>query len=232
MAEEGGRVVSSMSYRGYHVVFSSAMLMMFGTMGMWSMTRLQPKLMADLGWNAATISGALTLNLILMSLMGPVVGYLIDKITPRWTALIGSILTGAAICLLATAREIWQFYLFYGFILSVGLVLSYTLEGSFSKSCRVAPKVIDLIEKTNTEHEQFGRLTNVYSTLIAQYGMSLGAMGRFAEGERVIKKGLSFARSIDNLISLAFVEMSYSSLCWCSFLFPPCCSRCIHSSEP
>ena len=132
MNEAEGKVVSSVSYRGYHVVFSSAMLIMFGTMGMWSMARLQPRLMTDLGWNAATISGALTTNLILMSLMGPVVGYLIDRITPRWTALIGSIITGTAICLLATAREVWQFYLVYGVMLSIGLSLSYSVPGMIS----------------------------------------------------------------------------------------------------
>ncbi len=132
MNEAAGKVVSSVSYRGYHVVFSSGMLIMFGTMGMWSMARLQPRLMTDLGWNAATISGALTTNLILMSLMGPVVGYLIDRITPRWTALIGAIITGTAICLLATAREVWQFYLVYGVMLSIGLSLSYSVPGMIS----------------------------------------------------------------------------------------------------
>ncbi|MBW1901881.1 MAG: MFS transporter [Deltaproteobacteria bacterium] len=129
MIETAGKVVKPISYRGYHVVLSSGMLMMFGTMGMWSLARLQPQLMAELGWNAATISGAVTTNLILMSLMGPVIGYLIDRITPRWTALIGSIITGTAICLLSTAREVWQFYLFYGVMLSIGLSLSYSVPG-------------------------------------------------------------------------------------------------------
>ncbi len=129
MAEAAGKVVRTMSYQGYYVVFSSSMLMMFGTMGMWSMGRFQPQLIAELGWNAATISGALTTNLILMSFMGPVVGYLIDRISPRRTALIGSIITGTAVCLLSTAREVWQFYLYYGVMLSIGLSLSYALPG-------------------------------------------------------------------------------------------------------
>ncbi len=111
MTETAGRVVRPVSYQGYHVGLSSSMLMMFGTMGMWSMARFQPRLMAELGWNAAAISRALTANLILMSLTAPMVGYLIDKITPRWTDLIGAIITGTAVCLLSIVREVWQFYL-------------------------------------------------------------------------------------------------------------------------
>lgn len=129
MTKSAGKTVRAVSYQGYYVVLGASMLMMFGTMGMWCMARFQPQLMAELGWTAATISGALTTNLILMSLMGPVVGYLIDRITPRWTALTGAVVTGTAICLISTVREVWQFYLFYGVMLSFGLSLSYALPG-------------------------------------------------------------------------------------------------------
>jgi tetratricopeptide (TPR) repeat protein len=91
------------------------------------------------------------------------------------------------------------------------IVLSNTIQGALSRTCQVAPKVIDLIEKTNTQHEQFGRMSNVYSMLNSQYGMSLGATGRFVEGERFLKIGLSFAREVNNVISLALGEMAYGS---------------------
>jgi class 3 adenylate cyclase/tetratricopeptide (TPR) repeat protein len=94
---------------------------------------------------------------------------------------------------------------------TLDIVLSNTIQGAFSRTCMVAPKVIDLIEKTNTQHEQFGRMSNVYSMLNSQYGMSLGATGRFVDGERFLKRGLSFAREVNNLISLALVEMAYGS---------------------
>jgi tetratricopeptide (TPR) repeat protein len=89
------------------------------------------------------------------------------------------------------------------------MIISQTIEGHFSSVCQVAPKVIALIEKTNTEHEPFGRPSDLYSTLLGYYGQSLGAMGRFAEGKRALEKGLSFAHDMNNLISIAMIEVFY-----------------------
>ncbi len=87
------------------------------------------------------------------------------------------------------------------------LISAYAIEGNFYRVCEVAPKVIDLIEKTNTQDGMFGRPSNPYSILLGYYGQSLGAMGRFAEGQTVIDKGLCFARDLNNLFSLALIEM-------------------------
>ncbi len=97
---------------------------------------------------------------------------------------------------------------------SMDLIYSYFAEGKLLTVCQVAPKVIDLIEKTHTEREQFGRLDNVYSVMNGLWGMSLGEIGNFAEGERLLEKGLSFAHEIDNLLSLALVEMGYGRFCF------------------
>jgi len=86
---------------------------------------------------------------------------------------------------------------------------SQIIVGNFSRVCQLAPKLIALIEKTHTEHEQFGRPANIYSQLHGYYGVSLGAMGTFPEGKRWLEKGLSFAADINNLISIAYVEMWY-----------------------
>jgi predicted ATPase/class 3 adenylate cyclase len=87
------------------------------------------------------------------------------------------------------------------------LIYSYIIEGNFKKICQLAPKVIDLIEKTHKEHELFGRSESLYSMLNGVYGMSLGAIGKFVEGERFLEKGLSLARDTNNLYSIALAEM-------------------------
>jgi class 3 adenylate cyclase/tetratricopeptide (TPR) repeat protein len=94
------------------------------------------------------------------------------------------------------------------------LSTSQVIEGNFSRICQLAPKVIALIEKTHTEHEHFGRPANIYSQLHGYCGVSLGAMGKFAEGKRLLEKGLSFAREINNLISIAMIEMWYGIFYW------------------
>jgi len=95
------------------------------------------------------------------------------------------------------------------------LLSSQIVEGRYLRVCLAAPKVIALIEKTHREHEPFGATSsNQYSILQGYYGQSLGAIGNFAEGERFLEKGLSFARDIDNLISLAMIEMGYGVFCF------------------
>ncbi len=94
------------------------------------------------------------------------------------------------------------------------VIISYMMEGTYSRVCQVAPKVIALIEKTHTEHEPFGRSENAYSILHGYYGQSLGATGNFAEGERFLEKGLSFARDVNNLLSIAVIEVVYGLFYW------------------
>ena len=89
------------------------------------------------------------------------------------------------------------------------LISSQSIEGNFSRVCQIASKVIALIEKTHTEHEQFGRPANIYSNLHGIYGQSLAATGNFMEGERLLEKGLSIAHNMNNLINIAMIEMLY-----------------------
>lgn len=91
------------------------------------------------------------------------------------------------------------------------LIVSYSAEGAFSRSCQVAPKVIALMEQTHTEHKRFDRPANIYSILHGFYGQSLAATGNFTEGEGFLDKGLSFARDIDNPMSIAMIEMLYGT---------------------
>lgn len=79
---------------------------------------------------------------------------------------------------------------------------SHIIEGNYSRVRLLAPKVIALMEKTRTEHELFGRTENAYSMLSGYCGMSLGATGRFPEAARLLEQGLSFARDMNNLLSI------------------------------
>ena len=91
---------------------------------------------------------------------------------------------------------------------TVDLIYTYILEGKFKEICQVAPIAIDLIEKTHKEHELFGRSENLYSMLNGLYGQSLGTIGKFVEGKRFLEKGLALACDINNLYSIALIEMT------------------------
>ena len=87
---------------------------------------------------------------------------------------------------------------------------SLSIVGDQRKLCEdigdVAPRVIALLEKTHREHESFGLQMNPYSALQVMHGACLGALGKFADGERLCEKGLSFAREISHLFSIAFAD--------------------------
>jgi len=89
------------------------------------------------------------------------------------------------------------------------LCTSYTAAGRFLKTIEVAPRVLDLLEKTKRESEFFSRPINIYSGLCTYYGHSLGHSGNFEEGKVFCDKGLRTAGGIDDLRTLGFVELYY-----------------------
>jgi len=86
------------------------------------------------------------------------------------------------------------------------LCLLYWWAGECLKVIEVAPKVIDLLEKTQKQSEFFGRPYNVYSTIHALYAESMGMLGFFEEAKFLLIKGLDFALKIQDLFSLAVLE--------------------------
>jgi tetratricopeptide (TPR) repeat protein len=96
----------------------------------------------------------------------------------------------------------------------IGLILysSYTLAGEFLKVANLAPRIIDLLESTQRQSEDFGRGLNAYSQYLAYYGYSLGWLGNFEEGEAIFEKCLRFALEINDTIALCFAEYYYGFL--------------------
>ena len=94
------------------------------------------------------------------------------------------------------------------------LIYSSMFEGKFSSVCLLAPKTIELIEKTHAEHEHFGNPYNLYSALQGVYGMSLGVTGNFSDGRPFLEKGLSFAFAQDDPLSLGSIEHCYGRFYW------------------
>jgi class 3 adenylate cyclase/tetratricopeptide (TPR) repeat protein len=90
------------------------------------------------------------------------------------------------------------------------LTASYNISGQFLNSINVAEKVISLLEKTKKELEYFGAGLNVYSVLLAYYGMCMGLMGNFEKGKVFLEKGLRFASEINDRTGAGPVEWHYS----------------------
>jgi tetratricopeptide (TPR) repeat protein len=93
------------------------------------------------------------------------------------------------------------------------LCCSYTIAGEHLKIADIAPRVIDLLERTRTEREFFSgpHNFNLYSALSVYYGYSLGNLGDFRAGRKMCEKGVRFAHKIDNAYSIGFAEILYGS---------------------
>ena len=73
------------------------------------------------GWERAELTGAVLLGMVVLSLCQPLIGVLIDRVGPTRIVVGGCALLGLALLPLATARELWQVYLFWGVLAAVGL---------------------------------------------------------------------------------------------------------------
>lgn len=79
----------------------------------------------DLGWSKTTVSGAYSMGFMLGTILGVLAGRLNDKYGPR-LMFVGSIVTvSSGLALMSTMNATWQLYLFYGFIVNVGLAFAW-----------------------------------------------------------------------------------------------------------
>jgi len=78
-------------------------------------------LLAEFGWTRALTSGAFSLSFILLGLFGIASGKLNDRFGPRMLLTVCGVFIGAGYILMSQVSSVWQFYLFYGALISIGM---------------------------------------------------------------------------------------------------------------
>ena len=86
------------------------------------------------------------------------------------------------------------------------------MSGDWQRIIHVAPTVIGLIERSQTQTKFFGRPFNPYAYVHALWDISAAGLGDFEQGESLLEKGLSFAHEIHDLGTVGFIEIPYGSL--------------------
>ena len=71
------------------------------------------------GWSRAQLTGAFSMAQLEGSIIGPLMGYLIDKLGPRKMVFIGLVITGLGFLLFSRTGSLFTFYLSYGMIMLV-----------------------------------------------------------------------------------------------------------------
>ena len=82
-------------------------------------------MMRDMGWSRVQTSAALSIGLLVIGAMGLLIGRVIRKIGLKPVMIFGSVLAGVGFVLLSTVSVLWQFYIFYGLVLSIGIACIY-----------------------------------------------------------------------------------------------------------
>jgi MFS family permease len=73
------------------------------------------------GWDRASLTGAVSLSMLTLSLYQPFVGLLVDRFGSKRILVLGTVSLGAMLIPLSFATRLWQVYLIYGVLAAFGL---------------------------------------------------------------------------------------------------------------
>jgi MFS family permease len=109
-------------YYGWWVVVG-AFLLLFCAVGthFYAFPVFFEVMVREMGWARTQAALAMTIGTLVAGAMGVLVGWLIHKIRLRPVMVCGTVIAAVGFLLLRTVAEPWQFYLYYGFIISIGI---------------------------------------------------------------------------------------------------------------
>ena len=112
-------------FYGYIVVIAAlfTMVLMFGVYNSFGVF-FKP-LLTEFGWTRAMTSAAFSLSWIIQGLLAVIMGRLTDRLGPRIVMTICGFFLGLGYLLMSQVVAIWQFYLFYGVIIGLGMAGSW-----------------------------------------------------------------------------------------------------------
>ena len=97
------------------------MMRLFSSSFRSSSSILIPRLVDSFGWSYGAVGLGFAIQWIVSGLFGPPAGWLGDRYGVRWTMRLGAVLFIVGMVLTGFMRELWQFYLFFGVILSAAM---------------------------------------------------------------------------------------------------------------
>ena len=99
-----------------------AALMRLGTSSFRSsQSVLVPRLIETFGWSYGAVGGAFALQWVVSGAFGPPAGWMGDRYGVRVSMAVGALLFTVGMVLTSTVTHIWQFYVYFGLILSASM---------------------------------------------------------------------------------------------------------------
>jgi len=108
-------------FYGYIIVLAAFFIMLISHGSMVSFGVFFKRLLFEFDWSRTTISGAASVNFLLMGFLGIIAGGLTDRFGPRIVLTICGFFFGLGCLLMSQVNTIWQLYLFYGVIVGISI---------------------------------------------------------------------------------------------------------------
>ncbi len=112
-------------YYGNIIVLASFFVVMIAWGTQYSFGVFFKPVLNEFGWTRAETSGAYSLSIVLLGFFGIIAGRLSDKYGPRLVVTGCGLLLGLGYILMSQLSAIWQIYLFYGVLASIGVAGSW-----------------------------------------------------------------------------------------------------------
>jgi MFS family permease len=113
------------------VVVGTITTMLMATNGARSLFGVVLKpLSEEFGWDRSTISAAVSINMIVLSVIQPFGGWLTDRIGPKRVMVGGTTLIALTLVPLSFANELWQFYVVYGLLGGIAFTAASPVNAS------------------------------------------------------------------------------------------------------
>ncbi|HUG14199.1 MAG TPA: MFS transporter [Thermomicrobiales bacterium] len=107
-------------YRGWIVVIAVMITLAIASGGRFLFGIVLKPVSEEFGWGRAELALAVTISVIALSVLQPLVGWLVDRFGSRRILIAGVVTTAAAMIPMTRATSLWQIYVFYGLLAAFG----------------------------------------------------------------------------------------------------------------
>ena len=113
------------TFYGWWIVVAATTVLLSQGATFYGFGILFPSILQEFNWSRALTSSIFSVNVSTNSLFILLMGYLIDKYSPRLIIGLGALLIGVGLIFSRFTHEIWHLYLFFGVIVGIGSSCTY-----------------------------------------------------------------------------------------------------------